>query len=657
MIRFLQTPSATKKIVFWGILLVICGAMVITLIPGGFLGDAFGTGSPGVLAKVGNQEITTAEAQQLARQMLQRYGAGGQMSALLPMVLPQAVESLVVQKIALVEAERMGLRVDNSEMADWLQHGPFAKELFPNGQFIGQDRYEQFTEQAFNRTIPQFEREVKAQLLLTKLQSVVEGSVMVSDGELRQQYVHKNTKIKFEYAVLTTDDVMKQLHPTDAELKAYYDKNLKVYENSIPEKRRVQYVAIDTAKLRDKVQVTPADVKNYYSANLDQYRVLEEVKVRHILIKTPPPGADGKVDPKAVEAARAKAEDIMKKIRAGGNFAELAKKFSDDAGSAPAGGELGWIGRGRTVPEFEKAAFSLPVGQTSDLVQSSYGFHILQVEDKHTAHVKPLEEVKSQIESLVAQQKAETLAENLARTVENSARTAGLASAAAKNGLEVMTSSPVSKSDSLAGVGNTPEFMSAVFNAPDKNPPETVHLPAGYAVFQVLEVVPPSTPSFAEAKSRVEADFKRERATQDLQQKLQELSDRARAQHDLKKAAGEVGATLHTSELVGPESQVPEIGALTGPASALFDLKVGDISAPIPSGRGGAVALLLDRQEPPAGGFDAQKDQIRESLLAQKRAQTYRLFIEGLQQRMEKEGKIQLYKKEMERLLPKSEAS
>jgi peptidyl-prolyl cis-trans isomerase D len=657
MIRFLQTPSATKKIVFWGILLVICGAMVITLIPGGFLGDTFGTGSPGVLAKVGDQEITTAEAQQLARQMLQRFGAGGQMSALLPMVLPQAVESLVVQKIALVEAERMGLRADNSEVADWLQHGPFAQQLFPNGQFIGHDRYEQFTEQNFNRSIPQFEQEVKAQLLLTKLQNIVEGTVFVFDAELRQDYVQKNTRIKFEYAVLTTDDIMKQLHPTDAELKAYYDKNLKVYENSIPQKRRVQYVVIDTAKLRDKVQVTPADLKNYYNANLDQYRVPEEVKVRHILIKMPPPGPDGKVDPKAVDAARAKAEDILKKIRAGGNFAELAKKFSDDAGSAPAGGELGWIGRGRTVPEFEKAAFSLPVGQTSDLVQSSYGFHILQVEDKHTAHIKPLEEVKSQIESVIAQQKAETLAENLAKNVENAARTANLASAAAKNGLEVMTSLPVSKSDSLAGVGNAPEFMSAVFNAPDKNPPETVHLPSAYAVFQVLEVVPPSTPSFADAKGRVETDFKRERATQDLQKKLQELSDRAHAQRDLKKAAGELGATLHTSELVGSESQVPEIGALTGPASVLFGLKVGDISAPIPGGRGGAVALMLDRQEPPASGFDAQKDQLRESLLAQKRAQTYRLFIEGLQQRMEQEGKVHLYKKEMERLLPKSEAS
>jgi peptidyl-prolyl cis-trans isomerase D len=657
MIRFLQTPSTTKKIVFWGILLVICGAMVITLIPGGFLGDAFGTGSPDVLAKVGDQEITASEAQQLARQMLQRFGAGGQMSALLPMVIPQAVENLVVQKVALVEAERMGLRVDNAEVANWLQHGPLARELFPNGQFIGQDRYEQFTELNFNQTVPQFEQEVKAQLVLTKLHNIVEGSVIVSDEELRQQYVHKNTKVKFEYAVLTTDGIMKQLHPTDAELKAYYDNNLKTYQNSIPEKRKIQYVVIDPAKLRDKVQVTPADLRNYYNANLDQYRVPEEVKVRHILIKTPLPGPDGKVDPKAVEAARAKAEDILKKIRAGANFADLAKKFSDDPGSAPAGGELGWIGRGRTVPEFEKAAFSLPVGQTSDLVQSSYGFHILQVEDKHSAHVKPLEEVKSQIESLLAQQKAAALAENLANTAQTAAQTAGMASAAAKNGLELLTSPPVAKSDSLAGVGSTPEFMSAVFIAREKNPPETVHLPSGYAVFQVIEVIPPATPSFSEAKSRVEADFKRERATQQLQQKLQELTDRARAQRDLKKAATEVGATLHTSEFVGPDSQVPEIGPLTGAASILFDMKPGEISTPIPSTNGGAVAALLDKQEPPASGFDAQKDQIREEVLAQKRAQMFRLFVEGLQQRMEKEGKIHLYKKVMERLMPKSEAS
>jgi peptidyl-prolyl cis-trans isomerase D len=184
-----------------------------------------------------------------------------------------------------------------------------------------------------------------------------------------------------------------------------------------------------------------------------------------------------------------------------------------------------------------------------------------------------------------------------------------------------------------------------------------VHLPSGFAVFQVLDVIPAATPSFEEAKSRVEADFKRERAGQLLAQKLQEMSDRAHAQHDLKKAAAEAGATVRTSELLGPESQAPDLGSLSGPAAGVFDLQVGEISPPINTGRGGAIAMVLEKQEPPPSGFDAQKDQIRENLLGQKRAEVYQLFIETLQQRLEKEGKIRINQKEMERLVPKSEAS
>jgi peptidyl-prolyl cis-trans isomerase D len=430
-----------------------------------------------------------------------------------------------------------------------------------------------------------------------------------------------------------------------------------MYENSIPEKRKFQYIVIDTAKLKDKAQVTSADLKSYYNAHVDEFRVPEEVKVRHILVSTPPAGPDGKVEPKAVETARTKAEDILKKVKGGANFADIAKKSSDDPGSAKEGGELGWIGRGRTVPEFEKAAFSLAPGQISDLVQSTFGFHIIQVEEKHTPHVKSLDEVKADIEPRVAQEKAARTAEGLANAVQSESRTTSMASAAGKQGLEVLTSTLVSRSDTVPGVGAAPEFMTAVFNAREKGPPELVHLPQGYAVFQVVEIKPPATPSFEESKSRVEEDFKRERAQQLLSQKLQELSDRAHAEHNLKLAAAEVGATLHTSELVGPESQVPEIGSLTGQASAVFELKPGEISAPINTGRGGAVMALVERQEPPPADFDQQRDQLRESLLAQKRSQTLDLFIDSLRSRMEKQGKIKINKQEMDRLLPKSEAS
>ncbi len=169
-----------------------------------------------------------------------------------------------------------------------------------------------------------------------------------------------------------------------------------------------------------------------------------------------------------MEEARKKAEDVLKQLKAGGNFADLAKKYSEDPGSGKNGGSLGWIGRGRTVPEFEKAAFSLAKGATSDLVQSSYGFHIIRVDDKQAAHVKTLDEVKDQIEESIKQQKAAQAAANQVNALLGQARTVGLEKAAAAKGLNVVSTDFVSRTDSLPGIGNSPQFMSAVFGQAEK---------------------------------------------------------------------------------------------------------------------------------------------------------------------------------------------
>ena len=176
----------------------------------------------------------------------------------------------------------------------------------------------------------------------------------------------------------------------------------------------------------------------------------EEVKVSHILIKTPAAGADGKVDEKGVEDARKKAEDVLKQLKGegGAKLEDLAKKYSDDPGSAKQGGELGWIGRGRTVPEFEKAAFSQAKGQPA-IVKSSYGFHIIRTEDKHEPHLKTLEEVKSEIEPLIRQQKVSRMMENAGNALLDQARSQGLEKAAAAKGLNVATTDFVGRSDVL----------------------------------------------------------------------------------------------------------------------------------------------------------------------------------------------------------------
>lgn len=657
MIKFLQTPSRTKKYVLSAMLLVICGAMVYSLGMAGFIGDQSSSGE-GVLAKVGSEEITAVQAQQMAQNMVrQQFGGRTVPQQLMPYFLQQAVQNLVLQRAMRVEAARLGLSVNDSELADYLQHGPFASYVFPNGQFIGTTQYQNFVEQSFNLPVPQFESELKNDLLTTKLRNIVIGSVTVSDAELRQEFLRQNTRVKFAYALLTLEDVSKQIKPAEAELSAYFEKNKNRYANALPERRTVQYAVIDSGRIRSKVQVTPEELQRYYNQHADDFRVPEEVRVRHILVKTPAPGADGKVDPKAVETARAKAEDVLKKIKSGGNFADLAKKSSDDPGSATKGGELGWIGRGRTVPEFEKAAFSLKPGETSGLIQSSYGFHIIQVEEVHTPHVKSLDEVKAQIEPALAAQKSAQLGEAVANAVQAEARAGGLPAAAQKNGVELQTANMISRADALPGVGAAPEAMASIFGVREKNPPEMVRYPGGFVIFQVTAVQSPQTPTFEQIRGRVEQDFRQERSGELLGQKLQQLADRARAEHNLNKAAAEVGATVKTSELVTPAAQVPDIGALSGPASVVFDMKPGDSSAPIQTARGGAVLSLVDKQAPEPAAFDQQKEQLRQEVLERQRTEAFRVFVDGLRTRMEKQGMIRMNKKEMERLSGKPVAS
>ncbi len=514
MIRQLQNAGPTLKIILGALLVIICASMAITLIPGG-IGSSLGIGAPpaGVVATVGDQKVTVPEVQKAARDMIrQQFPKGGpQASMLLPYFASQAAERLIDQKVLVDEAHRMGLRVTDEELRDDLQHGQLGATFFPNGNFIGQEAYENLL-QEHDLTVPQFEADIKDDILVRKLRALVASSAFVSDAEVRDEFDRRNTKVKFDYAVITQADILEELHPTDEELKAYYERNKATYNSTIPEKRQVKYVVIDNAKLAANTTVTDPDLQAYYDQHREEFRVPDQVKVAHILIKTPLPAPGAKEDEKAIADARAKAEDVLKQVKAGGDFAKLAEKYSDDPGSAKSGGELGWIGRGRTVPEFEKAAFSLAKGQTSDLVKSSYGFHIIRVEDKQEAHLKTLAEVKSEIEEKVKQEKTAHATEVAANTMLSKARTDGLDAAAAAGGQAAVTTDFFSKTDNLPGLGASPQFMDAVFGEAAKAPPDMVQIPQGYVVFQLLAVKPPATPTFEEIRSKVEAQFKNERA-------------------------------------------------------------------------------------------------------------------------------------------------
>ena len=659
MLRFLQKPGPIKKIILGGILVVICVMMVITLVPGGLFGDYFSSGltTQGVLAKVGDQEVGLQQVEQQARLIGKQQFKGNVPEQLMPYLMQRAAQGIITEKAIVYEADKLGLGVSDDELRDYLHQGQFGQVIFPNGNFIGQQSYERFIESEFNLSVQQFEQEVKGEIAQRKLLATVGGAITVSDKDVAKEVNQQGTKVKFEYAVLTLDDVKKDVKPTDAELKAFYDQNKQMYVNAIPGKVKAKYILIDASQLADKVEVTPAEVQQYYKQHEDDYRLPETVTVRHILIKTPTADSNGKVDQKAVDAAKAKAEDVDKQLKGGTSFADLAKKYSDDPGSAKDGGLLPPLTRGRTVPEFEQAAFNTPVGQTTGIIRTNYGFHIIHVEAKQEARLKPLAEVKVEIEPVLKKQKAAAQAQNVASSVQTLARTAGMEKAAAEKNLTVTTTDLVTQTDQLPGIGAAPDFMGALFAAKKSDPPATATTPAGYVIYQVTEIQPPQTPSFEQVKDKLEEQFKSQRAQALLAQKTQQLSDRAHADHDLDKAAKEAGATVKTSELVDRNAQLPELGAMTGPAAVAFTMKTGEISGAIQGGPNGVVLKILEVQEPSPDQIKQGWDKAKDTLLEQKRQEYENLYIENLRSTLEKEGKIKINKKEMERLTTLSEGS
>jgi peptidyl-prolyl cis-trans isomerase D len=649
MIRFLQTPGRFQKALLVGFLSIVCIMMVVTLVPGGILNDVGGRGvGANAVAKVDGQDVTNQEVDQVARSMMQQRHIPEQFK---PYILPQAVEAVVMQKVYLREAKRLGLEATDEDLRYEMQHGGFAQALYPNGTFIGADQYRDLIATQFNLSVPLFEQELRNELTMRKLRSVIGAGVFVSNAEVHEAFVKLKTKVKFDYAVLSITDLEKSVTVDDAELHAYYEKNQQQFANTIPEQRKVKYVLVDPARLPSPVKATSDDLQGYYRQHAAEFRVPESAKVRHILIKLPLPGPDGKVDAKQADAAKVKAQDVLDQIHKGGDFATLAKKYSDDAATAKEGGSVGQLVQGSgSAPEIEKVAFGLAKGQSSDLIPTSYGFEIIRVDDKTSAHARSFDDVRAEIEPIVAAQKNQKLAEQLAHTVESQAKSGGLEKAASSNGLQVQETGFITRNDLLPGVGAAPQFADSIFSAKANAAPVAIPLPRGVAVAQVTEVKPPATPSFEQVKDRLTVQLKQQKAQAMLAQKTQELADKAHASHSLRDAAKAVGATVKTSDLVTPDGQVPDLGQVSSSVPQLFEMKPGDISQGITLGQKGAVVALIEKQAPTDAEFEAVKDRVKAALLDRKRSEAEEVFIASLRDRLEKDGRIVIDKKKVDAL-------
>jgi len=642
MIRILQQDSRIIKGIFIVIIVAAIGAMTVTLIPGIFDNGAANDATvyatvrkPGFLGRLSGS-CSTVKMQDVQRVAQGQLRQSGYPDFYLPYLMQRVEQQELMQAVLRCEADHMGLQASDEDMVAYLKASPLAEYLYPNGTFIGKDKYLDFVQQQFNISAVEFEQDIKDEIELQHLQGLVTGGATVSDTAVHQQYMEQGTKVKFDYAVISSADLSKTINPSDADLQAFFKQNGSRYATAVPEQRKIAFIAFDSSNLPGgKPMVSEAEIQGYYQAHLEQYKSPEQVQTRHILI-TVPRGADAKTE----AAAKAKAEDVLKQVKAGGNFADLAKKYSDDPGSKDKGGELPLYPTSQLDPAYSKAAMALNPGQTSDLVRSQFGYHIIQTEQKQPAATKTVDEVKGGIITALQAQKSASAAQNYAAQLVSEASKNGLQKTADAHGLHLMTSDFVGRADTIPSLPDSTALLSSAFGAAKNGPPQSASTGEGYAVFQVVDVKAAHAPEFADYKSHILDDYRQQKTPELLFQQLVKLSDRAKVLNDLHKAAAEMNLPVKTSDLVGRDSQVPDIGALTGPGAVVFSLPKGGISGPINEGANGAVVQLTDKQEPSADDIAKNLPAMREKLKQQAQGEMWEVYAGNLMDRYQKSGAI-----------------
>jgi peptidyl-prolyl cis-trans isomerase D len=643
MIRFLQRDSRVVKAFFVVIIGMASISMVVYLIPGltgqgATAADTYAVVYPHWYSRLlsSGSSVSQVKVEKMARAQLaqQRYPDN-------PMILglfeQRVGKQLIQQQILLDEANKLGIRATSDDVRQYLQTGAAGQVLFPGGKFIGEDQYAAMIANRFNLSVAEFEDDVKDDIVIRRLEAFITGGVSVGDQQVRDDYRKGAIKIKFDYAVISADDIRKGINPSDSDLEAFFKKNAPRYATAVPEERKITYFAFTPNDLPGGVpQPTQAEIQAYFNAHQSEYSTPEQARSRHILI-TVPAGADAKTD----AAAKAKAEDILKQIKAGSNFADLAKQYSDDPGSKNSGGELPFAQHGAMVPEFDKAIFSQKIGDT-EIVKSQFGYHIVQVEERKAAHAQDISEVLPTIQATLIRQKAAAAEEGYARALATEAGKTGMQNTAAIHHLEVVTTPLVGRQGVISALPDGAQMLAKAFEAKQSDPPQSASTGEGYAIFQVTGIQPAHAPTFADWKTHVLDDYRNEQVQQLLAAKTKELDDKVKASGDLAKAAKEMGATVKTSDLVGPDGQVPDLGQVAQVAPQLMDLSVGATSGPISTERNGIVAKILDKQEPSAEEIAKNFDQTRDQLLEQRRSDAFNVFMGGIMTDYKKNNRIRL---------------
>ncbi len=636
MFNLFRSQKQAVKIFLGGLLMIVAVSMVITLIPGTLNTDV--NPNDTVLAEVGGLEVTIQDVQ--AR--LRDYSQSGQIdAATLSFLGRQIVDNQIGDLVLLHEADELGLSVGEEELAMWLkQQLPF---LFQNGAF-GADQYRAFVTQRYGKSVPQYEEEVRRRLIVdVRLKRMVTDNVLVTDEELKEIFRIQNEKTKIEFVKVQTADFNSQIKPTGQQISKFYESRKQQYR--IPETRSFKLMVVDDSSL-PPVELSDAEIARYYRQNRQRFEVSERIRASHILFTT-----DGKSDEEKT-ALQEKAQSILAEIKQGADFAELAQEHSGDPGTAPKGGDLGWITRGQMVPNFEQASFALKAGEISDVITTDYGFHIINMHERQNSHVQALDEVLDEIRQEITQDRSYSARMKIVDDSIATARKFGkdMESAGQQLNLPVRTLTNIKRGEQPPGLEGLANLLTSVFATADGEVVSS-NQEGKTALAVVTEIVPSRQAELSEVRGDVEQQYVAQEARRLAEGRAKELAETAKESKNLEAAARRYRLQTTASDFVARGDSIPELGAARLIGDEGFQGEPGTIVGPVNAGGDWAVLRVLDHQDAEMFRFDDERAKLLESERSRRQEEIFNLFKGDVRKRFEAEGKIKRYETRIENYL------
>ncbi len=643
MFDLFRSREKSVRILLGVLLGLVALSMLFYLIPGGFGNSGGSAGGQNTVATVADEKITVVDVQRAVERVTRNQP--NLPKGLMAMYVPALVNQLVEAKAMAYKARQLGLQVSDQELGDSIQAN-FAAELGGN---FDPNIYKMVVQQQ-GMTVPDFEKQQRELMLVARLEALESQSTVISDAEARAEYQRRNLKVGLEYIDFSDKDFAGKVNKDPAALRAYFDKNRNLFRS--PEKRDGVLVVASTADFLQAAHVTDDQLRQAYQDNKDSYSIPERVRVRHILIKT-----QGKPKEDAPKL-KAKAQDLLTQLQHGGNFAELATKNSEDPGSAVKGGELGWLLHGQTVPNFDKTAFTLAPGQTSGLVETEYGYHIIQVEEKQAARTQSFEEVKPQ---LMAEAQKQVATDSLKRAIDaahsDAMKTPGQTDAIARK--YNLRAIPLSNLESGATLpdASSPELMNAIFSDAKGAATNVVNLDnQGKAAFAVVtNIVSAHNAEFADVQAAVEQKYTAAESARLAQDAAKAAADRARKGEPLDSIAKSFGVAVKTAAPFTIDGAAEGIGSASLLQAAFKD-NVGDVVGPVAAQSGQFVCKIAQKIPADLTQFAKNKDQIVQTLTQQRQGIQGGLFRNSVMAELKHQGKIKMNQDTINRLVQSFQA-